>query len=279
MNKSTAFDRFLSVQPGWECEKLNKEVLIEEKSGAPLAVAYEIQTPPEIDSLNCVPGVGLIGILFSLNPDDPRAICCGVLNESKHVPLYGMHHVLSCQFFPGEFTRIFGISSKELSDTEIPLDDFIKTGTVTTQMAEAATFEERISIARNFISEWEKRTHKRDVNDLARSVMRDALLSHGNIRMSDLADQTGYSTRYLQKLMLDHVGLAPKVALDNIRFQNALRILLENPFISLSELAQQGGYYDQSHFTKAFKDYMGITPAAFQKKLQDTLKTGGTIRK
>ena len=109
--------------------------------------------------------------------------------------------------------------------------------------------------------------------------MRDALVSHGNVRMSDLAEQTGYSTRYLQRLMLDHVGLAPKVALENIRFQNALRILLENPFIPLSELALQGGYYDQSHFTKVFKDYMGITPAAFQKQLWETLKTGGTIRK
>ncbi len=279
MLKKSVFDQFLSVQPGWECEKINKEILLDDGSGAPLAVAYELQIQPEVDALNCVPGVGLIGVLFSLDPNDPRAICCGTLNEPKHIPLYGIHHVLGCQFFPGEFTRIFGISSKELADTEIPLDDFIRVGTVTEEIAAAQTFEQRIGIVRRFIREWEDRTRQSDVTDLTCQIMRNALLQHGNVRLSELADQTGYSTRYLQKLMLDHVGLTPKAALGNMRFQNALRLMLENPYLPLSDLAQQSGYYDQSHFTKVFKEFMGVTPAAFQKQLKDTLKSGGTIRK
>lgn len=79
--------------------------------------------------------------------------------------------------------------------------------------------------------------------------------------------------------MLEHVGLAPKTALNNIRFQSVLRRLLENPFCSLAEAAQACGYYDQSYFTKVFKEYMGTTPAAFVKQIQEMVRKGEPVKK
>ena len=32
-----------------------------------------------------------------------------------------------------------------------------------------------------------------------------------------------------------------------------------------AEVAQEAGFYDQSHFSKAFKSYTGITPEKYQK--------------
>lgn len=279
MSTKQDLERLLSVQPFWEAAKLNRDLLLDDATGAPIAVAYELQTAPDVDGLTCVPGIGLVGILFSLDPDDPRAICCGALNKSKKVPLYGISHVLSCQFFPGEFTRIFGVPSNELADREFPLEDLLHVGDATEQIAGAGSFAESLALTREFIRRWENRTKGRDVGKLPQSMMQDILNRHGDVRMSELEEQTGYSSRYLQKLMLEQVGLAPKTALANIRFQNALRILTEEPFVAIAEVAQRCGYYDQSHFTKVFKEYVGVTPSIFQERIRQNFFSGELPKK
>lgn len=270
------FDRVLSVQPFWDADKLAKQLLVDKASGAPIAVAYELQADQDVQGLDCVPGIGLIGILFSLEPDHPGAVCCGALNQSKMVPLFGRRHILSCQFFPGEFTRIFGLPSNVLADTEIPLEDLLQPGTTPEQIACATSFEERIELTRQFISRWEARTRQRDVGKLIQQMMLDILRNHGDVRVNELAEQTGYSSRYLQKVMLEHVGLAPQTALANIRFQSALQLMVAEPGISVAEVAQRTGYYDQSHFTKVFKEYMKMTPAAFQEQLRKSFLPNGS---
>ena len=247
--------------------------------GGPVAVAYELAAGPDIDGLTSVPGIGLLGIMFSLEKEKPQAMICGLLNKSKKVPLYGVHHTLCCQFFPGQFTRLFGIPSHEVTDVEAPLEDFIRVGSVPEEIALADGFANQMEIVKRFIGEWKNRKLRDTSDGLVQYLMKDALQRHGSLQIAQLEKETGYSARYLQKVMLEHVGLAPKTALNNIRFQSVLRRLLENPFCSLAETAQACGYYDQSYFTKIFKDYMGTTPAAFVKKLQGMIRKGETIKK
>lgn len=270
----TDFSTMVSVQPFWDAEKSHKSLLTEGNNSTPIAVVHELKNPGKADGLSCVPGIGLVGILFSTDPNNPYAICCGALNQSKKVPLYGMLQIFSCQFFPGEFTRIFGIPSNELADTEIPLDDLLQPGSILEQMACAETFEQRIKYLRNFILQWENRTKQRETSTLIQNMMHDALMQHGNIRISELQEQTGYSARYLQKVITEHVGLAPKTVLANIRFQNALRTMIEHPGMSIVDVAQDCGYYDQSHFAKAFKEYMNIPPSVFQEKVRKEFSPG-----
>lgn len=101
MEETEKYAKILSVQPFWEAEKKNRSILIDPDLGGPVAVAYELTAGPETDGLTSVPGIGLLGIMFSLEKENPQAIICGLLNKSKKVPLYGAHHILCCQFFPG----------------------------------------------------------------------------------------------------------------------------------------------------------------------------------
>lgn len=279
MEETEKYAKILSVQPFWEAEKNNRSILTDSELGGPVAVAYELTAGQETDGLTSVPGIGLLGIMFSLEKEKPQAMICGLLNKSKKVPLYGVHHTLCCQFFPGQFTRLFGIPSREVTDMEAPLEDFIRVGTVPEEIATAEGFENQMAIIRRFIEEWKNRKLRDTSDGLVQYLMKDALQKHGSLQIAQLEKDTGYSARYLQRVMLEHVGLAPKTALNNIRFQSVLRRLLENPFCSLAEAAQACGYYDQSYFTKVFKEYMGTTPAAFVKQIQEMVRKGEPVKK
>lgn len=280
MAEEKDFEKILSVQPFWGAEKKNKYIITDPELNGPVAVVYEVVADPGVKGLKSIPGIGLIGINFSLEKEKPQAMVCGVLNKSKEVPLYGVSRILSCQFYPGQFTRLFGIPSNEITDIEVPLDDFILPGSLAEEIASADSFQGSVERFQQFINTWKKRNIRiTSNNSLVQYLVANALRTHGTLQIADLEKETGYSARYIQKVMLEHVGLAPKVALNNIRFQNVVRQLIENPYASLAETAQAAGYYDQSHFTKIFKEYMGITPHAFVKILQEMLKAGTTIRK
>lgn len=212
--------------------------------------------PPTTGKTVSSPSIPAMGV----NPVD-----CGALSQSKVVSLYGMPHVFACQFFPGEFSRIFNISSKELADREAPLSDLLSVGSYPEQIAAARSFEERKQHLLTFIREWERRSRDLTIGRMTQAVMHNILGQHGNVRMTDLEKQTGYSSRYFHQVLSEQVGLSPKSAIDNIRFQSALRMMMEQPYVPIVEVAQRNGYYDQPHFTKVFKKYAGVTPVAFEK--------------
>jgi AraC-like DNA-binding protein len=59
-------------------------------------------------------------------------------------------------------------------------------------------------------------------------------------------------------------GVAPRSYLLERRVARAKRLLASDR--SLSEIALELGFYDQSHFTRVFKQSTGETPAAFRRR-------------
>jgi AraC-like DNA-binding protein len=80
--------------------------------------------------------------------------------------------------------------------------------------------------------------------------------------IQDVAFRYGISSRYLQKLFLQYTGLSPKLYYKINRFQKSL-ILTNNKEESLTSIAYQSGYFDQSHFVRDFKFFTGLAPSAF----------------
>ena len=152
LSEKQAYEKILSVQPFWEAERKNKYIITDPELNGPVAVVYEIIADPGVKGLKSIPGIGLIGINFSLEKEKPQAMVCGVLSKSKEVPLYGVSRVLSCQFYPCQFTRLFGIPSKEVTDIELPLDDFIPPGSLAEEIASADSFQEAVDRFNIFIN-------------------------------------------------------------------------------------------------------------------------------
>ena len=82
----------------------------------------------------------------------------------------------------------------------------------------------------------------------------------GNLKISRIADQSGYSERYIEKQFLKYIGIGPKTLSEIIRFQNSLRHLLKNPPDRLSDVAWDTGYYDLAHMNKSYKKMTSVLP-------------------
>lgn len=85
----------------------------------------------------------------------------------------------------------------------------------------------------------------------------------GRISIGTLADETGWSARHLQSKFRVETGLRPKEAARVIRFDRARHALARSPGASLSALAAEHGYFDQSHLVREFQALAGCSPTAW----------------
>jgi AraC-like DNA-binding protein len=92
-----------------------------------------------------------------------------------------------------------------------------------------------------------------------------ALSRRGLARVDDLAGRAGFSARQLERLFLDRVGIPPKVFLRITRFQEVLRAVRAGASGSTwAAVAAECGFYDQSHFIRDFKAFVGAAPSEWQ---------------
>lgn len=94
------------------------------------------------------------------------------------------------------------------------------------------------------------------------SVMRarDYLQDHyaNEVSLDQLAAIAGLSRFHFCRLFRQSVGLSPNVYQNQLRIQQAKKLLLAgHPITEVSEVT---GFYDQSHFSKHFKRLVGVTP-------------------
>jgi AraC-like DNA-binding protein len=81
----------------------------------------------------------------------------------------------------------------------------------------------------------------------------------GNLRIADLAREAGWSRRHLAEKFRVETGLAPKAAARVIRFERACNRLRGPDRPPLAQVAADGGYVDQAHLSRDFRDLAGLT--------------------
>ncbi len=71
------------------------------------------------------------------------------------------------------------------------------------------------------------------------------------------------SERSLERLIKQYVGISPKVYSRIVRFQSGLQALRKNDFRTLTEVAYQKEFFDQSHFIREFRTFTGMNPKQY----------------
>jgi AraC family transcriptional regulator len=83
-----------------------------------------------------------------------------------------------------------------------------------------------------------------------------------SIRLSELASVAGLSQTYFSHAFKASTGIGPYRWHMQARIRKVQRLLLQSD-ASLTEVAAVAGFSDQAHFTRVFKQHVGLTPAAW----------------
>ncbi|PSL25185.1 helix-turn-helix domain-containing protein [Dyadobacter jiangsuensis] len=170
--------------------------------------------------------------------------------------------IFGVYLYPFALPALFNIPAAELSNQMPDLTTFL--GQAGTELEErvmlAADHAERIHIISEFLR---ARIRKHEVHEPAVfSVISSVIRSNGLAKIPDLAAQSFLSTRQFERKFLAFSGFTPKLFSRIIRFHSALNEY-GNKEKSLTEIAYECGYYDQSHFIHDFKAFSGDHPKTY----------------
>lgn len=117
---------------------------------------------------------------------------------------------------------------------------------------------------------------ERRVHTLPSGTLRVVLARlHDDLGMAptqqELASLAGLSPYHFARSFRATTGLAPHQYLLAARLQRA-KELLRQPGLTMAEIAAQVGFADQSHFAHAFKRALGMTPSAYRRGLDLSLR-------
>ncbi len=97
------------------------------------------------------------------------------------------------------------------------------------------------------------------------SLVRRIELSRGTVSIQTHADELYKSRRQLERIFKATVGISPKLYSQITRFRCA-STLIQNSSLSLSQIANELRYTDQSHMSNEFRRFSCISPSSFSRK-------------
>ena len=84
--------------------------------------------------------------------------------------------------------------------------------------------------------------------------------------LKELAIQFALSPNYCCSLFTKTTGLTFSQYITKLRMEKAL-LLLQNPTLTINDIAGLTGYDDQIYFSKVFKKYYSLTPSQYRDKM------------
>ncbi|WP_105615319.1 AraC family transcriptional regulator [Vallitalea okinawensis] len=91
------------------------------------------------------------------------------------------------------------------------------------------------------------------------------------ITLQNLADQLGVSPEYICKIFKKHYNKRPMVVVAEYRIAKSKELLVNNPKMTIKDIALQVGYDNFSYFCMIFKKHEGMSPTEYR-KLYDILR-------
>jgi AraC-like DNA-binding protein len=194
-----------------------------------------------------------------------RVLLAGQLTHAAAVRPSGSVRVVGARFVPYGMLPLIGVPAGALTDRVVDLEG-VDARLANRLRHEVASRDDGQSMVVALDRELVRLARKAPPRETPVGFAVDlALASHGLLRVDALASRTGAGARRLERAFQDHVGVPPKLFLRIIRFQQVLAAL-RTPHAGRSwgRIAAEHGFYDQSHFIRDFRCFVGVSPGAWQ---------------
>jgi AraC-like DNA-binding protein len=212
----------------------------------------ENQRPKYIVRKSTNPGCNFAGLLTSMK---------GSIVFKGHIKL------MTIQFKPTGFYRLFGIPPSEITDCLGDGCDLFSREILELheQLHEAKTSVEMFQLTEQYLMEQlHIRRIKSHISTLEKAS--EYLINDQNpYSIKELAYHSNMSLKTFERKFVEQVGISPKLFARIRRFNAALDLKTYQPDLSWLDICYKAGYYDQMHLIKDFKVFAGLPPSVFYK--------------
>jgi len=194
----------------------------------------------------------------------PRSFVVCQMKRHMSIEPNGSTGLIAARFTAAAAYRFVKSSMKSIADREVPLSSIWKemAGELEDRIYHANSTDARNTIFQSFLYTVFRKNQIAEAPVIAYCIQ-EIRKAKGLISVEDLSYKTGYSNRQLLRQFDRLVGLSPKEFARITKFLNSLDILARHPGCNLTNVAYEGGYYDQAHFIRDFKEYSGLTPREY----------------
>ena len=266
MLEKRIYSRIYPIQPFF-IHNASMRYLKNTMDDSPVAHFYSYRTGGQSVKSLVIPD-GCIDIVFICDAKRPLAYICGPVTERREIQTTPDTVYFGIRCRPGILPRIFNVSWPELLNNKLSVSDV---------SGKYSELPERIALARNFRERMDVFTEicMSDIEQwsypgygLFGSALDLIFQNKGLLTVGDISNSLHYTTRYIDKVFRDHVGMTPKQYCRTIRFQTLLKsIMPRQPYHmpKLTERAVEMGYYDHSHMLRDFRFFTSMNPSEYLK--------------
>ncbi|WP_289137980.1 AraC family transcriptional regulator [uncultured Brevibacillus sp.] len=229
---------------------------------------YQYVTGKTVDAIRVVPD-GCIDVLICCDPKRPHSLICGTILQGESIPFYAGATYFGIRLTPLQSLHLSPSPFRDFIDRQLHLGDVVHgVSSLGDDIAEKASFSERIAHFERFLLP--KLLLTEQSFGWLSYCLQQIYQSKGNVTVDQLAEDIGFSTRYIRKKFVETLGLSPKQYSRITRFQNTLSSMMNRTTTS-GTIASEHGYYDQAHFIKDFKHFSLFTPMQIVMLIQPPL--------
>ncbi|WP_284652265.1 helix-turn-helix transcriptional regulator [Flavobacterium terrisoli] len=193
----------------------------------------------------------------------PKSFVYGQITKFIDLEPTGRIGIFSVRFQPNGLQNFIDVKVSDLTDRIISLKDLWgnEGKMLETQMLSAANNEERLTIIERFLESQQRPITEKDIQ--IEKCVTAIMESNGIISIEKLIEEFQISKRHLERSFISNVGVSLKFFSRIIRFNYALQLINDKDFSSFTNVALDGGFYDQAHFIKDFKEITGLNPKQY----------------
>jgi AraC-like DNA-binding protein len=215
--------------------------------------------PPAPDDLPVFTN-GMPALLCTSQNNDHSLSLFGKAIPSERLTLTECTTLIAIFFKPFGLGPVFKLSARELKNEPVELNcwNAQKAMALKLQLIHARSTAEKMEVLHHFILS-QVTANQRECEIIRYAT--DKILENPNIDvLAQMLQQLNLTERTFQRIFKKYVGITASEYRRICQFQLAFYQLKAGQFDKLTDVVYDNGYFDQSHYTRSFKEFTHTTP-------------------